>query len=530
MVGGNGGNQFRQYTGQNVRNQNGNQNGLIVVPGITNQNPNGNSNVVAARAEGNAIGNNCKDIMLSSQLYLSKWAPVYESDGSAEVHNYDNCYDNEIFNMFTQEERYTELFEPIPEPHQVQQNDSNVIFEVSSIEQDGFQRKKSTVSSLLEEKKKLKSDFKIREDELLDKQIQLENKIKELDNIFVKMGQSIQTMHMPSPKPDSFYHTEQKMALGYQNPFYLNQAQQKQQSLYNGKVLLEKHDPSAVYDSEETLQLAQESGLKMKELNKKIKPGEECKYDKISYDKAYNDMQQKIKRLQAQLGDQKGKSKDTPCVSNTLDPLSQKLENENVELDPSSEVSSQESNKPRPRDYTFREWTLIKVRHTDISEHVKKALLKLWLIECFQDNWAIVNNPTHRIFDDYKWEFNLEIDKLPDEYKLGIGKKGYILDNIWEYCNQVHNKNYGWHNYEFKNKECKEIGIEDKTIIRNEKDGTEIHMLAERRYPLIRETLERMMELRLTAESEGEAVFDLLRFIQKQIDEFGGQDGSEKDL
>ncbi|GJV36433.1 hypothetical protein Tco_1408910 [Tanacetum coccineum] len=33
-------------------------------------------------------------------------------------------------------------------------------------------------------------------------------------------------------------------------------------------------------------------------------------------------------------------------------------------------------------------------------------------------------------------------------------------------------------------------------------DGTEIHMLAERRYPLIRETLERMMELRLTTEFE----------------------------
>nr|GFC70782.1 hypothetical protein [Tanacetum cinerariifolium] len=29
----------------------------------------------------------------------------------------------------------------------------------------------------------------------------------------------------------------------------------------------------------------------------------ECKYDKISYDKAYKDMQQKIERLQAQLGD-----------------------------------------------------------------------------------------------------------------------------------------------------------------------------------------------------------------------------------
>ncbi|GKB80125.1 hypothetical protein Tco_0947020 [Tanacetum coccineum] len=61
-------------------------------------------------------------------------------------------------------------------------------------------------------------------------------------------------------------------------------------------------------------------------------------------------------------------------------------------------------------------------------------------------------------------------------------------------------------------------------------DGTKIHMLVERRYPLIRETLERMMELRLTTESESEAIFDLLRFIQKQIDKFGDQDGSEKDL
>nr|GEV76989.1 hypothetical protein [Tanacetum cinerariifolium] len=49
---------------------------------------------------------------------------------------------------------------------------------------------------------------------------------------------------------------------------------------------------------------------------------EECKYDKISYDKAYNDMQQKIKRLQAQLGDLKGTSKDTLVVSDTLDHLS----------------------------------------------------------------------------------------------------------------------------------------------------------------------------------------------------------------
>nr|GFC04416.1 hypothetical protein [Tanacetum cinerariifolium] len=60
---------------------------------------------------------------------------------------------------------------------------------------------------------------------------------------------------------------------------------------------------------------------------------DECKYDKISYDKAYKDMQQKIERLQAHLGDLKGKSKDTCCVSDTQNQLSQKLENANVELE-----------------------------------------------------------------------------------------------------------------------------------------------------------------------------------------------------
>nr|GEV65774.1 hypothetical protein [Tanacetum cinerariifolium] len=60
---------------------------------------------------------------------------------------------------------------------------------------------------------------------------------------------------------------------------------------------------------------------------------EECKYDKISYDKAYNDMQQKVKLLQAQLRDLKGKSSDTPSASNTLDSLNQKLKSKIIELE-----------------------------------------------------------------------------------------------------------------------------------------------------------------------------------------------------
>nr|GFD26563.1 hypothetical protein [Tanacetum cinerariifolium] len=60
--------------------------------------------------------------------------PVYDSDGSTEVHEHENYDNNEIFNMFTQEEQYTELLKPILEPQQVPQNDNNVISENLAVE------------------------------------------------------------------------------------------------------------------------------------------------------------------------------------------------------------------------------------------------------------------------------------------------------------------------------------------------------------------------------------------------------------
>nr|GEY98580.1 hypothetical protein [Tanacetum cinerariifolium] len=181
------------------------------------------------------------------------------------------------------------------------------------------------------------------------------------------------------------------MALGYPNPLYLKKGQLKQQSLYNGNLLLEEHDPPDVYDLEETLELAQEnlsddttpsvarkflnevknslvtlqrvvkqkmtlevhnwSSSAQKEVHKiishEIAPiinqvdamvqNFEIQFlqaaTKISYDEAYNDMQQKVERLQAQLRDLKGKSSDTPSASNTLDPLNQKLDTNIEELE-----------------------------------------------------------------------------------------------------------------------------------------------------------------------------------------------------
>ncbi|GJU48777.1 hypothetical protein Tco_1218332 [Tanacetum coccineum] len=96
---------------QNVKNQNANQ----------NVDQNGNGNVVAARAEEFDLMADAWDLdeieevnlnyilmailqqASTSGIQIDK-APVYDLDGLAEVHEYDKCYNNEIFNMFTQEE------------------------------------------------------------------------------------------------------------------------------------------------------------------------------------------------------------------------------------------------------------------------------------------------------------------------------------------------------------------------------------------------------------------------------------------
>ncbi|GJZ75379.1 hypothetical protein Tco_0639844 [Tanacetum coccineum] len=264
----------------------GNFKGLSVDPGIANQY--GIGNVVTARAEANvkprkwdvahllkqtliaqkeeagiqltseefdfmAAAGACKETERENANYTlennlqqasttgtqSDKAPIYDSDGSAEVPLFETCYDNDIFNMFTQEEQYTELLELIPEPHQVQQNDSNVISAVSSVEQGGgiVEQHSATVEETRKTQRKAEAD------ESLAKHKALELEIERLLRAVV--SQDIMSI------------------------------------VQNNSVV----DTS--------------------NLQTELEP--------------YNDMQQKIEQLQAQLGDQKGKSKDTQCVSERKD-------------------------------------------------------------------------------------------------------------------------------------------------------------------------------------------------------------------
>nr|GEZ68720.1 hypothetical protein [Tanacetum cinerariifolium] len=144
---------------QNVKNQNG----LIGVQGNGNQNQIGNGNHVAARAEGNAAGQNanqircynCRGVGNGNQSQIGNGnlaAARAEGNAAGKNANQIRCYNcrgnlNGNGNLVAahpegnvaghNEEQYTELLEPIPESHQLPYNDHNVISEVTSVEQSG---------------------------------------------------------------------------------------------------------------------------------------------------------------------------------------------------------------------------------------------------------------------------------------------------------------------------------------------------------------------------------------------------------
>ncbi|GJY87912.1 hypothetical protein Tco_0502540 [Tanacetum coccineum] len=107
-----------------------------------------------------------------------------------------------------------------------------------------------------------KKECKEKENKYMDKEIDLEKKIKERDNIVYKVGQSAQTVHMLT-KPQVFYDDTHKQALGYQNPFYIKKAQRIKPTLYDGSIISRKQDVISVVDEEVTLILEEDSRLKI---------------------------------------------------------------------------------------------------------------------------------------------------------------------------------------------------------------------------------------------------------------------------
>nr|GEW33887.1 hypothetical protein [Tanacetum cinerariifolium] len=272
MVGGNGENQVRQYAGQNV----GNLNGYNDVQNVRNQNLNGNGNLVAARAKGADLNKiekvNANYILmanlqqaLTSSTQTDK-APVYDLDGSAE---------------------YTELLKPIPESHQVPHNENNINSEVTSVEQSGgtVEQHSRNVEETRALYDSLYHNLVIEVEKVNTVNRKLKETNAELTTELARFKNQEKCFEISQEKYDKLERCYQKSVYQEQclsKKINALQVLKKQQSLYDGKVLLEKHDPPVVHDSEETLQLAQESHQKMKQLNKEIKPANYTKINHLS--------------------------------------------------------------------------------------------------------------------------------------------------------------------------------------------------------------------------------------------------------
>ncbi|GJU82567.1 phospholipase-like protein [Tanacetum coccineum] len=76
-----------------------------------------------------------------------------------------------------------------------------------------------------------------------------------------------------------------------------------------------------------------------------------------------------------------------------------------------------------------------------------------------------IGNPYSRRFNEYNRVFNNEIEHLSNEYILRIRKKGSVLDDVWEKCQQNYKKtNEAWHDEGYEEDEMWRSGDEKPTM------------------------------------------------------------------
>ncbi|GJR91078.1 hypothetical protein Tco_0215089 [Tanacetum coccineum] len=116
---------------------------------------------------------------------------------------------------------------------------------------------------------------------------------------------------------------------------------------------------------------------------------------------------------------------------------------------------------------------------------------------------VVGNTSYHKIFESMLKSFDRH--DLEGDLKILVDPKQD--DDIWKNQNQW--KIISWKLYET-------CGVHTLMV-----DGTlmTIHMFVEKKYPLIKETLQKMLNWKLEAEAESSMAFELLKFIKTQIEE-----------
>ncbi|GJZ83801.1 hypothetical protein Tco_0648974 [Tanacetum coccineum] len=104
-----------------------------------------------------------------------------------------------------------------------------------------------------------------KEEKYLNDIIQLQAKNKDLENVVCKMGKSTETLRLLTNEQKAFRDNLRKSGLGYNGPYVLSQAYAKIPKLYRAYELHDENEQLHVFDSEDTLEDAERSRLKMNE-------------------------------------------------------------------------------------------------------------------------------------------------------------------------------------------------------------------------------------------------------------------------
>nr|GEU72801.1 retrovirus-related Pol polyprotein from transposon TNT 1-94 [Tanacetum cinerariifolium] len=169
-------------------------------------------------------------------IYGADSGPIFDDEPLQKVSNDDH------YNVFAMEKANNRLFET-----------NNLL----------YADYKKSEAELVDVTIKL---YKTREDKELDKVIELENKVKVLDNIVYKTGQSVQTMNM----------LNNKLRTSFEKPEFLKKAQRANPRLYDIWCYNDNLALMLTPDSDEVIRLEKESRSKLSDL---IRPFD---YDKLN--------------------------------------------------------------------------------------------------------------------------------------------------------------------------------------------------------------------------------------------------------
>nr|GEY25085.1 hypothetical protein [Tanacetum cinerariifolium] len=164
--------------------------------------------------------------------------PIFDDEPFQKVSNDDH------YNVFAIESKHSEQSKTVHDTYPIDQDTHNVIidsldmsYDREEIDQnddddndlakeqmkDKLSAHQETISILAQQKEDQIKLYKTREDKELDKVIELENKVKVLDNIIYKTGQSVQTINM----------LNNKCRMSFAKPEFLKKAQRVNPRMYD---------------------------------------------------------------------------------------------------------------------------------------------------------------------------------------------------------------------------------------------------------------------------------------------------------